>query len=82
MNELLILTKAEADANQGEYKPFHEVMPVKIGADFYVLNRSLSEVPELAAYKDAILAQPFFTVGDGSPEDLIYQQHLIDEQTI
>ena len=72
MTELIILNKAEADANQGEYKPNYIIEPTLIAKDFYVLNRNLSKVPELADYKEAILKQPYFVIGDGSKFDLIY----------
>lgn len=78
--KLIVLTKEEAAANQGEYKTNHFVTPIKIEDNFYILNRDLSEVPELIDYKDAILAQPYFVVGDKSEYDLKYQQYLLDSQ--
>lgn len=80
MTELIILTQAESEANNGEYKPGYFVKPLKIADDFYILNRNLSEVPELVDYKDAILSQPFFVRGDGSEKDLIYQEYLTRTQ--
>jgi len=80
MSELIILTKEQAEANHGEYKPFHEVLPIKITEDFYILNRDLSEVPELKEYRKAILSAPYFVPGDGSKHDIIYQQYLLDAE--
>lgn len=79
--KLLILNKLEAEANTGEYIPFHEVQPLKITDDFYILNRDLSEAKGLESYRDAILVQPYFTKGDGSKFDLKYQEYL-DNQSI
>lgn len=78
--KLLILNKLEAEANTGEYMPFHEVRPIKITDDFYILNRDLSEANGLEDYRDAILAQAYFTIGDGSHNDLLYQEYLIKMQ--
>lgn len=74
--KLLILNKLEAEDNTGEYMPFHEVQPVKITDDFYILNRDLSEAKGLEDYMEEILTQPYFTNGDGSEYDLIYQKYL------
>lgn len=78
--ELIILTQQEADDNTGEYKPNHKVIPLKIADDTFILNRDLSEAKGLESYREAILTQPYFTIGDGSETDLIYQQYLIDSQ--
>lgn len=78
--ELIILTQQEADDNTGEYMPHHEIRPIKIAEGVFILNRNLSEAKGLEEYRDAILNQPYFTVGDGSETDLIYQQYLLNSQ--
>ena len=78
MTELIVLTKEQAQDpnNSGFYKENHKVEPLEIEDGVYVLNRDLSEVPELADYKEAILAAPYFVIGDGSEYDKIYQEYL------
>lgn len=78
--ELLILTLEDRNNNRGEYLPNKVIEPIKIEDNFYILPRSLSNEKGLEGYKDAILSQPFFSIGDGSEYDLKYQQYLIDAQ--
>lgn len=78
--ELIILNQQEADENTGEYLPNKIVDPLEISEGVFVLPRDLSEAQGLESYREAILIQPYFTIGDGSETDLIYQQYLIDSQ--
>ena len=75
--ELIVLTEIEAAENTGEYMPFHEILPIFIETDMYILKRELCNTVGLEEYKDAILLQPFFEVGDGSDFDIKYQAYLV-----
>jgi len=79
MSVLIKLNAGQRTAVRGPYKKQHICEPLKIEfPDFYILHEEIREVPELKL-KINFDPLPRFTIGDGSDDDLRYQQYLIDQ---
>jgi hypothetical protein len=67
---------------RGEYKKYYVLEPIKIATGKYILNYD-AMIPVQAIRNPHVefIGEDWFIKGDGSPNDLIYQQYLIDNQS-
>lgn len=70
------LNNGQANAVTGPYKKQHDCIPIFIEDKFHILHLGIEQEPELDV-KVNFNAMDIFTIGDGSPDDLIYQAWLI-----
>lgn len=68
------LNNGQANAVTGPYKKSHDCIPVFIEDKFHILHKGIeNDAPELQP-KVNFNALDQFTIGDGSADDIIYQE--------
>lgn len=79
MTVLIKLNAGQRTAVRGPYKSQHQCEPIEIEfPNFYILNEEITTVEELKL-KINFDPLPRFTIGDGSADDLIYQEYLLEQ---
>ena len=73
------LNNGQANAVKGPYKKQHDCIPGFIEDKFHILHLGIENEPELDM-KVNFNAIDIFTIGDGSADDLIYQDWLLIKQ--
>ena len=73
------LNNGQANAVRGPYKKQHECDPIFIEDKFHILHKGIeNDAPELDV-KVNFNAFKEFTIGDGSADDIIYQDWLLQD---
>jgi len=75
--KLLVLDTPTRNLIRGEYKKGHSLEPVEIAKGKYILNYdAMIEVQAIKNPHVAFMTENWFIVGDGSSNDLLYQEYL------